>query len=400
MTRAGEAETVAVVHPNLSRGGSGAICLHVLEALAGHYEVTLVTDTEPDMAALNDFFGTDVTDVDVRTLGITGALVDAAADLSSFVGTVGFDRLRKAVLTRSLAGSDEFDLVVSTKNELSIPTAQIQYIHTPKWDRTAVPGLLGSDNPVQPLYDALCNRISGFDSGTVADATLLSNSEWTADIVENVYGVRPRVVYPPVDTSGFDPQPWSEREPGFVTIGRLAPNKNVEDAIEIVSDLHDRHPDAHLHLLGRVTHPEYRDRILADIDRRDYIHYEGTVSRDELLEYISTHRFGLHTRPHESFGIVVAELVAGGTVPFIPSTGAPREILDEREELLFDSTPEAVEKIDRLLSDPDRCRRLRDRLPDVEARFGCERFQQTMYEVVTEELATERERTDNSAEAQ
>lgn len=395
MKKTGDQRSVAVVHPNLSRGGSGAVCLHVLEVLADHYDVTLVTDTEPDMAMLNEFFGTDMTGVNVRTLGVTGSFVDAAADLCSLVGTVGFDRLRKAVLTRFLAGTNEYDLVISTKNELSIPAAQIQYIHTPKWNRTAVPGLLGSENPVQPFYDAFCNWVSGFDSETVTDATLLSNSEWTADIVEDVYGVRPRVVYPPVDTTGFDSRPWTEREPGFVTIGRLAPNKNVEDAIEIVSNLHDRHPEVHLHLIGRATHPEYRDQILAEIEQHDYVHYEGTVPRDKLLEFISSHRFGLHTRPHESFGIVVAELVAGGTVPFLPSTGAPPEIINEREELLFDSTTAAVEKISKLLSNPEQCQQIRDQLPDIEERFGCRRFQQTIYEVVADELTTGRGYVDN-----
>lgn len=379
---------VAVLHPNLSNGGSGAVCLNVLETLAASHEVTLISDTEPDFEELNDFFGTAVDGVDVRTATVTGRLIDGAARLTSLVETVGFDRLRKAALTRLLdRTADEYDLVVSTKNELSHPAARIQYIHTPKWDRAAVPGLIGSDNPIQPVYDALCDRLANFDPETIARATLLTNSEWTAAIVEDVYGVEPRVVYPPVDTSGFEPRDWADREPGFVTIGRLAPNKNVEQTIDIVAELNERHPEAHLHLIGPVSHPKHREALESKIDQYDCVQYEGELSRRELLEFVSTHRFGLHTRPYESFGIVVAELVAGGTLPFIPATGAPPEIIDGREELLFKSTSEAVEQIGHYLSDPEAGRSLRNELPDVEQRFGRERFNRTIRELVRAEVA-------------
>ncbi|ELY84389.1 group 1 glycosyl transferase [Natrinema gari JCM 14663] len=89
---------------------------------------------------------------------------------------------------------------------------------------------------------------------------------------------------------------------------------------------------------------------------------------------------------HEHFGMAVGELAAGGTIPFVPNGGGQREIVHEREELLYESADEAVEKIDHVLSDPELRRELRDQLGDIEERFGRKRFKRTIRETVEQTL--------------
>jgi glycosyltransferase involved in cell wall biosynthesis len=378
-------QSVAVLHPNLSKGGSGAVCMNTLEALQSAYEVTLVTDEHPDLADLNDFFDTAVTGVAVRSTDRLGRTLDALSAVASRVTRVGFDRLRTALLTRWFRRRQaDHDLVVSTKNEVSLPSAGVQYVHSPKYDRTVVPGIVGADNPLQPVYDGLCDRLAGFDPDVVRATTLLANSGWTADIVEDVYGVRPRVVHPPVVTGGYPDVDWADREAGFVMVGRLDPPKNVERAVAVVEALQADHPDVHLHVVGPASHPDYLASL--DLDGREAVTYEGELGREALVDLVATHRYGLHAKTHEPFGIAVAELVVGGTLPFVGGRGGPREIVGNQDALTFTSTEEAVERISRVLGDPELQAELRAGLPDVEERFGRDRFRETMRATVAEAM--------------
>jgi hypothetical protein len=61
-------------------------------------------------------------------------------------------------------------------------------------------------------------------------------------------------------------------------------------------------------------------------------------------------------------------------------------IVDDREELLYESPADAVEKMDRVLSNPDRQRDLRKRSEEIRQRFGRERFREEFRAAVDESL--------------
>ncbi|MDS0474560.1 glycosyltransferase [Natrinema sp. 1APR25-10V2] len=151
-----------------------------------------------------------------------------------------------------------------------------------------------------------------------------------ANVVQDVYDVHPEVVHPPVDTEGFDPRPWDEREDGFVTVGRLARYKNVAETIRIVDGVRERGHDVHHHVVGPSYDPEYRRELEAMADARDYVTLEGELPREELVDLLCTHRYGLHGKRNEHFGMAVAKFVAAGAIPVIPDNGGQRDIVDRR----------------------------------------------------------------------
>ena len=55
----------------------------------------------------------------------------------------------------------------------------------------------------------------------------------------------------------------------------------------------------------------------------------------------------------EHFGIAPAELQRGGCITFVPDDGGVVEIVGGDERLIYHSEEDAVEKIDRMLSDPE-----------------------------------------------
>jgi glycosyltransferase involved in cell wall biosynthesis len=106
------------------------------------------------------------------------------------------------------------------------------------------------------------------------------------------------------------------------------------------------------------------------------------VDRDKFNELLRTHRYGIHVRENEHFGIGVAEMLRAGCLPFVPASGGPVEIVGDNRGLTFDDEQEAMEKIVRVLSSSERQRELLDRLTERKALFSTERFEAEMRGVV------------------
>ena len=377
-------EKIGVVHMDLmAKGGGEAVCMNVLEALSGRYDVTLITLTEPDFGELDGYFNTDVGSVTVRRAGVL------APQLHEHYG-IQFYILQNALLGRyARRHSSEFDLLVSTINELGLGPNAVQYVHFPfDWSVN----LDNRDDIFHPTvedggpYEQLCTAVGNVDAAELRSNAVLANSEWTADAVADAYGFQPDIVYPPVDTEAFRDVPWEEREPGFVALNRIERSKRVVELIRTVDGVRERGHDVHLHVVGPTIDEEYREEVDELADERDHIDIEGEVSRDRLVDLVSTHRYGIHGKRHEHFGMSVAELAAGGTIPFVPAAGGQRVIVNGHEELLYDSVEDAVEKADRVLSDPALAAELRVGRDTVERRFGRERFHREIRTIVSEAL--------------
>lgn len=373
-----ERPRIAVAHPNLmAKGGAEGVSIGVLEALQNQYEVTLLTLVDPDFDELNEYYSASVDS--------TRIAVDQPGILTStlYRHTDSFHLLKSAFLSRLVKRErHRFEVVLSTYNEFSFRTSSVQYIHMPQFGRWVDAG--NRAGLPRRVYDRLCQVVEGFAPDDIRSNCLLANSGWTADVTEDVYGVRPSVVYPPVDTSEFVAEPWADREEGFVTIGRLTPSKNCLRTIEIIRRLRGRGHQVHLHIVGPTLDTDYAERVAEVAATHDFVHLEGEVSREALVDMVCSHRYGVHGMDHEHFGMAVAELAAGGTIPFVPDGGGQREIVHEREDLLYGTTEEAVERIDRVLSDTALQSELRGELSDVENRFGRERFKRAIREIVKE----------------
>ncbi|MFB6173295.1 MAG: glycosyltransferase [Halobacteriales archaeon] len=358
---------VAVVHNTLDfQGGADAVCLAACEALAAEHDVTLITVSETDPANLADRFGFDLSGVRVRSPPGDAPI---AAALSAAAPRVGPQLAARSVLLRAYFQriADDFDLAVSTANELDLPVPSVQYVHYPQFRIDRLPD--GDPGRVNGLW----SRIAAPSRAALADGnvTLLANSAWTADVVARAYGTHPSVVHPPVDPVPCD-RAWADREAGIVTVGRLAPDKQMLDAIRIVDGVRERGHDIHLHIVGSAprAYREYAERVVAAAAERPYVAVERDASRDRLETLLCTHRYGLNTKPAEHFGMSVAEYVAAGMVAFASDSGGQREILDGRADRLFDSVDQAVGLVCEAVDRDDRPTLPRDRFARERVRRG------------------------------
>lgn len=380
---------IAVLHNTFDfQGGADVVCLHTCAALCRDHDVTVFTISETSLAELAAYFAVDLpvepaSETDTATASQADE-ADGSLAVRSPSAATPFARVlstaapwigpqlaaRSAALARyARPRLGEFDLAVSTTNELALPIPSLQYIHVPQFHQAAVPGV--EPDRLTRLWSALAapSKTEGYEART----TLLANSSWTADVTRSIYGRQPTVLHPPVDP--IPGQPWSQRENGVVFVGRLAPDKRVLAAIDIVDRARDRGVDLHLHVVGSAprAYRRYAERVAAAAAERPFVQLERDAPRERLEELLGSHRFGLTAKPHEHFGMSLAEYVAAGMVAFAPDSGGQRDVLNHRKDRLYDSPEEAATLLSRAVSDAETPRQDPDR-------FASDRFRNAVRE--------------------
>ena len=81
--------------------------------------------------------------------------------------------------------------------------------------------------------------------------------------------------------------------------------------IEIIGAVRDAGFDVHLHIIGPVGDRFYYREIKKMQRKNSWIILEGLVDRQKLTSIISEHKYGIHGRSNEHFGIGVVEMIKG-----------------------------------------------------------------------------------------
>ncbi|HVB33510.1 MAG TPA: glycosyltransferase family 4 protein [Patescibacteria group bacterium] len=380
---------IAVTHPRLGFGGSESLALWAVEALKNDHDVSLITGGPVDLRCLNEYYGTAIQDDEVR-------IVRAPLPLKLW-RTAKLAGLRGAVFQRYCRRiAPQFDLLINTYGLCDFPVPAIQCIadfsFVREWRDALHPELAGyrrwwyGDSPLRRTYLNFCDATSRPSPEGWKRNLTLANSHWTAGLLKEKFGIASQVVYPPV-SGNFLEIPWERRENGFLSIGRVVPEKRLDAAIEILSRVRRRGADVHLHVLGGVDDSPFGRKIKCLAARnRGWVFLEGWVSGPKKMAMLATHRFGIHARTHEPFGIAPAEMIKAGCIPFVPNGGGQTEIIDH-PALTFENEQEAVRKIETVLSSPEAQKSLACHLSIQARKFSTENFMAAIRKAAEEFLA-------------
>jgi glycosyltransferase involved in cell wall biosynthesis len=389
---------IAVVHPRLIPGGGSEACaMWTAQALRGDHDVTLITTGRPDLAALDRSCGTalDGTGLAVRTVALP------PGTRTRFDALRGF---RLARYCRRHAG--EFEVMISAYNVMDFGVPGIQRIADFSFDDAlrrelhdgsgAAGGFVHGASAGRSLYLALARALAGGTRDGWKRNRTVANSEWTRRLLEERFGVRSEVIYPPVPaasatglsaTTGSSATTglWDEREDGFVFMGRLVPEKGLDLVVDILSRVREKRP-VHLHVLGREVRSSYT-RAIEALRRRhgDWIRLEGPVYGAAKAAFLSGHKYGLSGCRNEAFGLAVAEMVKAGVLVWVPDGGGQTEIV-AHPGLIYRDPGEAAGSILGALEDPVRRSGLRRHLESRAAAFSADRFAAGMRDVVRDFL--------------
>ena len=384
---------IALMHPQLGFGGSEHVCLSIAEALQDDYRVSLVT-TRKDSAgiglpALNKFCGTNVDEAKVPMVYIPLPAMFRNR-FAAFQGSF-FARGCRRLTT-------EFDLMFMSYGMMDLGVRGIQFMHdpgfTPELYRQLTPfprdlrRFFYQNSPFRNGYLWAARKLAPSSPEGMRRNLTLVNSVWTGNIVKKTLGVETTLVYPPVRCT-FPEVPWSNRDNGFVCIGRWSREKCMERVIAILAEVRKKGFDVNLHLAGNGGDRAYfQDLKRLAAMSGEWIAMHDGISTEEKSLLLATHRFAISARPNEPFGIALGETVKAGCITFVPNGGGQVEIVNH-PALVFEDEADAVGKIEAVLKSSAEQEHLRDHLRQSAKRFSPESFQAQIRQVVKDFLKKE-----------
>jgi glycosyltransferase involved in cell wall biosynthesis len=363
-----------VLHPSLkSPGGSSCLTAWALQALREAFDVTLLSWTGADVDDLNAAYGTTLGQDD-----FTVALPPRRQRTAFGMLPLRLGLLRSGLLqrqARKLDARQRFDLIVSTDDVIDVHRRAAQYVHYPwtfyprrgdayEWYHVA---------PVMRLYRAGIDRFCALSAARMAANATFTNSAWTARRVKEWYGTEAHIIHPPVavNRAGLN---WEQRSDIFITVGRIAPVKQLIESVGIIEQVRARGHAVSLLICGQRDDSRYERRLRAAASSRPWVELLVDAPRDVMLERVASCRFGLHAMPREHFGIALAEMVRLGCVCLAQADGGTAEILGGDRRLLFETPQQAVAQICTVLDDPQALASIRAGLVDQAKLFSAERF--------------------------
>jgi glycosyltransferase involved in cell wall biosynthesis len=375
--------SILVTHPWMERGGSEATAMWTLQALQDDYDVTFATASPMNWGELNEAYGSSVDPGKIQQIRAPRLpTVDNARKLVA-AQVRWFERFCHRIAGR-------FDLCISSYNPVDFGRPGIQLIGDFSF----------SEEMRKRLYihgeSRFCHQETFLRRAYLAGSALvgirnrplrerkdliLANSRWCVGQLEEFFQVpEAPVIYPPV----ILPQAPADavRDPlGFVCLGRVVPEKEIERMIAILEAVRERGFSVTLRLIGSLDDSEYSRKIGGLIAEKDWIVPEGFLTLEKKQQILASMTYAIHGCRIEAFGIAVAEMASMGCVPFVPDTGGAGEIVPF-PELQFATEEEAVEKIIDLLDHPDKAAEFRSRLSGQMDRFGPDVFMRELREHV------------------
>ncbi len=376
--------SILVSHPWMGRGGSEATAMWTLQALQDDYAVTFVTASPLDWDELNGAYGSDVdpAKVDVIT-------APALPTVDGPLKLVLWQQRYFEKFCHRIAG--DYDICLSSYNPVFFGKPGIQLLGDFSFSEEMRKRLYiygeqtfkHKESLVRKVYLSLGNffGVKRPPLKTRGDL-ILSNSQWCVDQLGRCFDIsKSTVIYPPVilPAAALD----TKRDPlGFVCLGRVVPEKEIERMIRILAALREKGYPVTLKLIGNLDDSDY-SRHLAQVlaPHAEWIEPVGFLELAEKQRILSEQTFAIHACRIEAFGIAVAEMASMGCVPLVPATGGAVEIVPQ-SELQYETDEEAASKLVDLIENPGKVESLRSELLSRVGQFGPEVFMRELREHV------------------
>lgn len=174
--------------------------------------------------------------------------------------------------------------------------------------------------------------------------------------------VNPKCVYIP-NCLDFYPDKLSDQsEKRILSVGRLSPEKDPLELLDVFNLVHQKFPEYHLDIIGDgILYDKLEDRI-EELKLNDYVTLHGNRNRDYINELLSKTPIFVTTSKTESFGIVVLEAFAYGVpvVSYTRAQGVKEIVTDSYDAFLVENANREImaKKIMELIVDKNLCQEM------------------------------------------
>ena len=379
---------IAVIHPQLIPGGGSETCaVWTVEALKEIYDVSLIAMGEINLEVLNEFYGTSLkeNEITVVEIPIPRLLKNK------------FDALRAYKLARFCKKmAPKFDVMFSSYNLMDFGRAGIQYIVDLSFDdelrRKFDPEPQKANkwfykkSFLRKCYIEFAHILSGFSKDGYKKNITLVVSNWIGKVMKDFYKMETITVYPPI-INKFPDIPWDSRENGFLYLGRISTEKQIEKIIKVLGQVRKDNINIHLHIVGGGKDPTY-EKFIKNLceENKNWCSMEGKMRGQEKLEFIAKHKFGMSARDNEASGLAVAEMVKAGCIVFVPNGGGQTEEVGD-QRLIYENIEDAVQKIKAVIKNEKLQNNLQQRLLMTSQNFSVEIFSRSVRSIVQKFLS-------------
>jgi len=220
----------------------------------------------------------------------------------------------------------------------------------------------------------------------VADV-VMANSVYIARLTKMLYGGEPVVLNPPVKIEDFKPygnRGFNERDNAVVMIGRISPEKRIEDVIDAIA-LTESKPV--LRVIGGLipmTIPYKESLEKRAREKGVKVEFYPNAPRDALVKLATTSKVFVHATVGEHFGVAVVEGMAAGCPVIVHKSGGPYEdIIDYGNYgIYYDSIEDLAEKIDDVITDEKKWMLYHDLSLKRSVKFSGEEFSRKLLSIV------------------
>jgi glycosyltransferase involved in cell wall biosynthesis len=184
----------------------------------------------------------------------------------------------------------------------------------------------------------------------------LCNSNYVKQLCTNRWGVQPVVLYPPVDVENFFATN-TDRQNIILTLGRIVPWKNYEEAIFALAKAKTK---PKLYILGAlrgadIEYYHYLKNLIHRLGLSRLVRFIADLTPAQMREIMSKAKVIVHPMHGEHFGIAVVEAMASGCVPIVHKSGGPYLDITDRGQygIYYNDVEELAQRIDALIDDKD-----------------------------------------------
>lgn len=167
----------------------------------------------------------------------------------------------------------------------------------------------------------------------------------------------------PVEDMFAEVPPLTESK-GVLFAGGIGRRKNLRAAVEAMSAVLKRHPDAVLYVCGGIGDGQYMAELEDLIERQDMkqaVRFLGVVDRNRLAELLGQSVALVLPSYQETLPGVICQAMIAGRVPVVsPVGGVPELVQDGATGYLVepDDAKSLAARLTELMDDPDKARRM------------------------------------------
>ncbi|MCL4399462.1 glycosyltransferase family 4 protein [Candidatus Parvarchaeota archaeon] len=189
-------------------------------------------------------------------------------------------------------------------------------MHSTEYDRTA-------GNPWPLILDEEKKAVSSAD-------IVIAVSERLKQEIAQTYGIRESeimVIHNAIDSSRFEPVHASRRNKIILYVGRLSPQKGVDNLIKAFKIVSGRDDEALLYIVGDGSELPKLVHMAIDLGVADKVRFFGRIPDDDIEYMYSAASIFVMPSVSEPFGITALEAVASMTPTIISKQSGVSEVI-------------------------------------------------------------------------